>query len=135
MAPVPRVNTPMPQTSTTASRASASAPSPRLSERAIQNDILRAFGTRPGLRIWRQNCGVARIGERVVRFGVPGQADLTGILPDGRRLEIEVKSPTGRQTPQQAAFQNMIEKFHGIYILARSTHDVRQRLAALGIEY
>lgn len=104
------------------------------SEKALQNDILRAFGTLPHLRLWRANVGVARIGTRVVRFGVPGQADLTGILPDGRRLEIEVKSPTGRQSPDQAAFQGIIERFHGIYILARSINDVRQRLAALGIE-
>lgn len=105
-----------------------------MNERQIMNDILREFGTRPGLRVWRQNCGAARVGTRVIRFGVPGQADLTGILPDGRRLEIEVKSATGRQTPEQVAFQNMIERFNGIYILARSTNDVRQRLAALCIE-
>jgi hypothetical protein len=103
-------------------------------EKAIQNDILRAFGTLPAIRLWRANVGVARVGTRVIRFGIPGQADLTGILPDGRRLEIEVKSATGRQTPEQLAFQNMIERFNGIYILARSTNDVRQRLAALGIE-
>ena len=115
-------------------KASDKAIQPALKEKAIQNDLLRAFGTLPGLRLWRANCGVARVGTRVIRFGIPGQADLTGILPDGRRLEIEVKSSTGRQTPKQVAFQNMIERFNGIYILARSTNDVRQRLAALGIK-
>ncbi len=104
------------------------------SEKALQNEILRAFGTLPGLRLWRANVGVARIGDRLIRFGIPGQADLTGILPDGRRLEIEVKSDRGRQTPRQRAFQAMIERFGGIYILARSIHDVRERLTALGIE-
>jgi hypothetical protein len=123
-----------PQTKTTAPHASASSPRTKTSEKAIQNDILRAFGTLPVIRLWRANVGVARVGTRVIRFGIPGQADLTGILPDGRRLEIEVKSLTGRQTPEQVAFQNMIERFNGIYILARSTNDVRQRLAALGIE-
>jgi len=98
------------------------------SEKAIQNEILRAFGTLPGVRLWRANVGVARIGDRVVRFGISGQADLTGILPDGRRLEIEVKSPTGRQTPPQAAFQAMIERFNGLYVLARSVDDVRRAL-------
>jgi hypothetical protein len=102
-------------------------------EHQIQNDILRAFGTRPDLRLWRANVGAVRLGRRLVRFGVPGQADLTGILPDGRRLEIEVKAPDGRQTPAQRAYQKMIEKFHGVYILARSTDDVRQRLEAIGI--
>jgi len=82
----------------------------------------------PRLRLWRANVGAARIGNRVVRFGIPGQADLTGILPDGRRLEVEVKSPTGRQTPSQRAFEAMIEKFNGVYVLARSTDDVRLAL-------
>jgi len=107
---------------------------PERPEKQIQNDILRAFGTLPQLRIWRANVGVARIGDRIVRFGVPGQADLTGILRDGRRLEIEVKSPTGRQTPDQQAFGRMIERFNGIYILARCPDDIRRRLEAAGIE-
>ena len=98
------------------------------SEKALQNSILRAFGTLPQLRIWRANVGAARIGTRVVRFGIPGQADLTGILSDGRRLEIEVKSETGQQTRDQGSFQRMIERFNGIYILARSVEDVQEAL-------
>lgn len=104
-----------------------------MTEKHLQNAILRAFGTQPGLRLWRANVGVARVGRRVVRFGIRGQADLTGIVPDGRRLEIEVKTATGRQTAEQRSFQNMIERFHGIYILARSVDDVRRELAAHGV--
>jgi len=104
-----------------------------MSEKHLQNAILRAFGTLPGLRLWRANVGVARMGHRWVRFGIRGQADLTGIVPDGRRLEIEVKTSTGRQTAEQRSFQNMIERFHGIYILARSVDDVRRELAAHGV--
>ena len=107
---------------------------PELRERRIQNEILRAFGTLPHLRLWRANVGAARIGNRLIRFGIPGQADLTGILADGRRLEIEVKSAAGRQTPQQAAFGRTIERFNGIYLLARCPNDVRERLDAIGIE-
>jgi len=104
-----------------------------MTEKEIQNDILRAFGTVTTLRLWRANVGAARIGTRTIRFGIPGQADLTGILPDGRRLEIEVKAPAGRQTAQQRSFQNMIERFHGVYILARSVEEVGRRLAAAGV--
>jgi len=104
-----------------------------MTEKEIQNAILRTFGTLPHLRLWRANVGVARIGPRVVRFGIPGQADLTGILPDGRRLEIEVKSPTGRQSPDQQAFQRIIERFNGLYILARSVEDVHRQLTAAGV--
>ena len=59
-----------------------------------------------------------------MRFGLPGQADLTGILPGGLRLEIEVKGPGCPQTHEQRAFQRMIERFGGVYVLARSVQDV-----------
>ena len=95
-----------------------------MTEREIQNAILREFATRRDCRLWRANTGVARIGDRVVRFGVPGQPDLMGILPGGIWLGVEVKSATGRQSPEQIAFQAMIEKFGGVYVLARSAADV-----------
>ena len=97
-------------------------------ERRIMNDILRAFATRPDIRLWRANVGVAFKGSRVVRFGVVGQADLTGILPGGIRLEIECKSPTGQQRPEQADYQRMIERFGGVYVLARSVGDVQKAI-------
>ena len=103
-------------------------------ERHVQNEILRAFGTKRWMRIWRANVGVARMGSRVVRFGVPGQADLTGILPDGRRLEVEAKSATGRQSIAQRNFQHLIERFGGLYVLARSVEDVRLALVNAGYD-
>ncbi len=96
-----------------------------MTEQEIQNDILRTFGTDPRLRLWRANSGVARMGRRVVRFGVPGQADLTGILPGGIRLEVEVKAENGRQSEEQRNYQRMVEQFGGVYVLARSVEDVQ----------
>lgn len=95
-----------------------------MKEKEIQNQILRQFGTRSDMRIWRANVVVARMGNRTIRAGIPGQADITGILPNGARLEIEVKSATGQQTLEQRAYQAMIERFGGIYVLARSAQDV-----------
>ena len=101
-----------------------------MNEKAVQNAILREFGTRRDMRLWRANVGVARLGGphrnggRVVRFGLVGQADLTGILPNGLRLEIEVKSNGGRQSPEQCRYQVMIQRFGGVYVLARSVEDV-----------
>jgi len=117
-------------------------------EKKIQNQILREFATRPEMRLWRANVGVAvpisyvkKIeravvkGDRegalellqfmpVIQFGVKGQADLTGILPEGRRLEIEVKSETGRQSKEQKVFGDMINRKGGVYIVAKSIDDV-----------
>lgn len=122
-------------------------------EQEIQNEILRAFGTRSDLRLIRMNVGVAvpmstvkaaqraletgRIvkaahilrNARPVTFGVPGMADLTGIIsPTGQRLEIEVKTLVGRQSKVQKNYEIMINNMGGKYILARSVGDVLEAL-------
>lgn len=101
-----------------------------MSEAHLVQSILATFGARPDLRIWRANVLVARDQSgRIVRAGVKGQADISGILsPSGRRVEIECKAATGRQTREQKAWQAMIEKHGGLYILARSIEDVSAAL-------
>jgi hypothetical protein len=104
------------------------------SEAHIQYSILAAWGSHPRLRLWRANTGVAQMGERSVRFGVPGQADISGLmLPDGRRLEVECKTAKGRQSEDQKRWERMITAMGGLYVLARSLEDVDRALAALGI--
>lgn len=51
-------------------------------------DALRTFG----IDCDRQNTGVG-VNPRgqSIRFGRPGNSDISGILPDGRKLDIEVK--------------------------------------------
>lgn len=102
---------------------------PKKSEAQIQQEILLYLGTRTDLRAWRSNAGAA-IGQRgLIRFGLQGQADISGLmLPEGRRIEIEVKTDRGRQSEQQRKFQRMIEKHGGLYVVARSVEDVREGL-------
>lgn len=101
-------------------------------ERDIQAEILRELGARPDIRLWRSNAGAARGATgRVVRFGVRGQGDLSGLIgPEGWRLELEVKSAAGRQTKEQRAFQAMVERFGGCYVLARNTAEATEQLEA-----
>lgn len=118
------------------------------SEKTIQARILAAIGSLPWLRIWRNNTGQAWTGNKVeqirchttisvgpgdvvirrahpIRFGTPGSADLTGILSiTGQRLEVEVKTPTGRQSTEQKNYQKMIETLGGVYVLARSEGEI-----------
>jgi hypothetical protein len=104
-------------------------------ERDIQNSILREFATRDDMRLWVNPVGNAIMpdgSQRRIRFGLIGQADLTGILSDGRRIEIEVKNEAGIQSERQVHYQKMIEKFKGLYILARSVDDVYQMLYDAG---
>lgn len=103
-----------------------------MSETDLVQSILIRFGSRPDMRLWRANVLVARDQSgRVVKSGVKGQADISGILQGGRRIEIECKTATGRQTPEQIAWQRMIERFGGLYILARSVDDVERALSSV----
>ena len=110
-----------------------------VSERDIQTAILKEFGNRDELRIWRAAVGVGRPvnSNRLVQFGVIGQCDISGIicLPDhkGRRLEIEVKKPGGRLSERQKLFGAMISRMGGVWIVATSTDDVYQGLELEGI--
>lgn len=63
-----------------------------------------------------------------VRFGYVGAADLEGILPGGRHLEIEVKTVEGEQSGAQRAFQALVEQAGGLYVVARSVADVEHAL-------
>jgi hypothetical protein len=104
-----------------------------VTESDLVANILLAFGAHPRVRLWRANVLVAQDKTgRIVRAGVKGQADISGILaPTGQRIEIELKAPKGRQRPEQVAWQAMIEKHGGLYILARSVEDVAKALPPL----
>lgn len=94
-------------------------------ERQIQRDIQLRFGALPWMRLWRVNVGVARTPDGgMMRFGLPGMADLSGIVACGRRLEIEVKGPKGRLTEQQEAWGRCISALGGLYLVARSAEEV-----------
>ncbi len=110
-----------------------------MSEREIQAAILAELGADPRWRLWRQNSGQAWQGVRMpestadrlvllhprpIRFGLPGMADIGGLLSTGQRVEIEVKAEHGRQSQDQLDFETMIRKFGARYILARSVEDV-----------
>lgn len=114
-------------------------------EAQLQHDILKTWGAHPRIRFARINIGVGWFangkparktdpGAYPVHFGVPGTADICGLIaPDGRFLAIECKSATGTQSAEQETFQRVVRAMGGVYILARSVADVDARLAALGV--
>jgi hypothetical protein len=118
-----------------------------MTESQIQAEILRALGSRPDVRLFRNSCGlgwsghlVSRIGDRVtlanarpIRYGLtPGSADLIGwqsvtVTPEmiGRKLavftSIEVKAhATGRLTPEQDNWRRVVSSAGGAAGVARS---------------
>ena len=112
-------------------------------ENILQQQIRLAVGTRPDLRLYRNNCGSLpdpRTG-RLVTFGLArGSADLIGwrtitVTPAmvGTRLavftSIEVKTRTGRIRPEQQAWLEAVTQAGGIAIIARSVPDAELALS------
>lgn len=66
-------------------------PKPGRTEAQVLQQVLDAARAL-GLDLARRNTGAGvNPSGKLVRFGRPGDSDLSGILPDGRRLDVEVK--------------------------------------------
>lgn len=104
-----------------------------MTESQLQDAIRLELGRDPDLVLWRNNVGMAwmRNGSPV-RFGVggPGASDLVGVYR-GRAVFVEIKTPIGRQTPEQKMFQQLVERKSGIYVVLRSVDDARAWLLSL----
>lgn len=124
-----------------------------LSERQIQTQILLECG-RGDARLFRQNVGQGWVGRlirqqagtvelaaaRPLHAGLcEGSSDLIGwrtveVTPDmvGQRLAvftaIEVKTETGRPTPEQLKFLDAVRNAGGIACVARSVEDAERAL-------
>lgn len=98
------------------------------SEADIQRQIMLAL-SEANCTIWRQNTGLAWVGDAVMlasgdvllkkprRLHVGlcnGSSDLIGIAPDGRFLAVEVKSKTGRITRDQENFIARVNEKGGV---------------------
>lgn len=93
-------------------------------EHEIQSTITRWLALHDHVRVFRQNTGAHKVGKHFVRYGVKGQADLRVIVgPEGWLWEIEVKTPTGRQSADQKAYEKMLIGLGGSYTLARCVED------------
>jgi hypothetical protein len=107
------------------------------SETHLQQEIRLALGTKPDLRLYRNNCGSLpdpRTG-RLVTFGLArGSADLIGwrtlvVTPEmvGQRIAVftslEIKTATGRLSPAQTHWLHAVRSAGGIAGVARSVAD------------
>lgn len=124
---------------------------------AITNHILLEIPKRfPGARAWRRNVGsgygmdiVQRAiralvagrptealmtlrNTRPIRFGVPGEPDIDGWAPDGRRIGIEVKAGRDVVSDDQMTFRTALLAAGGIHVIARDVEgaleDLRKQL-------
>jgi len=98
-------------------------------EKAVYDAVEHALHGDTNIAVYRMNTGAAKVADRFIRFGVPGQSDFTGIVKEircpicnrltgaGVRLEIECKAPDGRLTEHQKTWIAKIKEMNGIAIV------------------
>lgn len=104
-----------------------------MTEGALSDAIRLALASEPGLVLWRNNCGMAehwsgRTVTRVVYGLAPGSADLVGLLA-GRFVALEIKTATGRVTPAQRAWLDLVSRSGGFAAVVRSVEEAHAAVA------
>lgn len=102
------------------------------SETNIQTAICKELRKR-GFFFWRNNNGAVwdhtlNSGYGAYRaageFSLKGVPDIIMILPSGVFAGIEVKTKTGKQSPDQVLFADRCRRYGAYYLVARSVEDV-----------
>lgn len=98
-------------------------------------DLLR-FKGHPNLIWWHTPNGelrTGRTGVKLKRMGViPGVPDFCLVLPDGRAAFLEVKSATGRLSPEQKAFAERCAASGAVCTVVRSSREAETYLGVWG---
>lgn len=98
-------------------------------EKDIEKEILAWLNWQAGCKAWKnKSTGTYDPVAKTFRanrskFSENGTSDILGIW-QGKMLCIEVKSATGRATPEQKAFLETMAQLGAITILAKSLDDV-----------
>jgi hypothetical protein len=91
---------------------------------------------------FRMNTGAVKTENRFFRFGTPGMSDIIAfrrinarglkdfgeVLHLSKVLFLECKTPKGKQSEAQKAFQALVESHGHIYAVVRSIEDVESLL-------
>jgi len=101
-----------------------------VTESQLVKIILAHLSKIPGVFAWRQNTGAVRTATGMVRFGIPGQADITGVV-SGKRFEIECKSDRGKVSDAQRQFGLRMIECGGLYVVAYVPSDAIAPVCAL----
>lgn len=79
---------------------------------------------------WRQNTGGMYSSKggfyrKLPKHSLKGVPDIIAVI-NGRFVGLEVKRPSGRQSPGQKEFQEKVTKAGGSYHIVRSIYDVME---------
>jgi hypothetical protein len=103
-------------------------------ERDVLAAVLKLLRLHPRVA-WahRMNVFAMKVADRYVKAGFRGMADITGQLKDGRRLEVEVKRPGERMTPEQEVFLTVVRSHGGVALCVHSIDELATELVAHGV--
>jgi hypothetical protein len=92
-----------------------------MTESTLQVALLLAAPSRlPALRLFRRNVLAARVGERTVRAGIKGQADLYAYVRGGSVIEIELKAAGKLLSPEQKTWQTWCREWGVPHLVLRA---------------
>jgi hypothetical protein len=102
---------------------------PKVYEKDVLKQVIQYLKLKK-LKVFRMNSGsfplIRKDGSSgFARGHEKGTADVLAFTPTGSTLWVEVKSPTGKVSPEQAAFGKEMEHMGHIYIVARSIEDLQ----------
>jgi hypothetical protein len=100
-------------------------------ESTVLRECLEWLRSQPDLFVWRNNSGAVQFeGGGYLAFGLKGSADIIGMTGGGRFLAIECKSRTGKQSPDQKAFEVEVLRRGGVYLLVHDFGELREKMIA-----
>lgn len=117
----------------------------RMTEAQVQAEVMRACGSHPQVRLFRNSVGGAKLADgRFLRYGLaPGSADLIGwksvtITPEmvGTRIalfcSLEIKRP-GKAAirPEQLNWRRVVSEAGGLAGIVSSKEEARKTLAIM----
>lgn len=87
-------------------------------------DLLAAMGC----RAYRRNVGVMKKGDSFVRFNRVGMSDVWAIAPNGRHIEIELKSPGEKPSDEQRNWLLEVAAANALAFWSDDIDDLREKL-------
>ena len=102
---------------------------PKNETELVQITLAQLWNTYPRGLFYRRNTGAMNDGKQMIRFGLPGMADIGGII-DSRAVEIELKFGKGKQSEAQKNWEQAVRKAGGIYIIAYTVEEVLMKVSA-----
>lgn len=94
-----------------------------MKESDIQRSIMTYLDAQ-NIKYWRMPVQPIKHGSRYKKNPLKGFPDIAGILPGGRFFVIEVKTATGKTTPEQKEWMLQLSQAGAATLLARSIEDV-----------